>query len=148
MAACAVVVAMVTPILRGQVRVGGEELLGSAIIGGAVMAALGLFVGLFHSSRANGMGWGLIVGSLLGLACGPIMFIPPPKFPFIFTTAVGGSVVILSVAIIIRLTTSTRQPETPPETLSGSSPHERVVEATVVKPKRHPLDPDPDEDEM
>ena len=147
MAACAVVVGMVSPILRGQVRVGGEELFGSALIGGAVMIVLGLFVGLFHSSRANGIGWGLIVGGLLGLVCGPIMFIPPKDFPFIFITAIGGSVLILGVATAIRLSTSTRQPETPPETLSGSSPHERVVEATIVKPKRHPLDPDPDEDE-
>jgi hypothetical protein len=144
MAACAVVVGMVTPILRRQVRVGGEELLGSALVGGLVMLAIGWFIGVFHYSKGNGIGWGLIVGGLLGMICGPIMFIPPERFPFIFLTSIGGSVLILGLAFAIRMSHSIRPPETPPETPEQTEP----VQATVVKPKRHPLDPDPDEDEV
>ena len=145
MAACAVVVGMVSPILRGQVRVGGGELFGSAVIGGGVMMIVGLFVGLFHFSRANGIGWGLVVGSLLGVVCGPLMFVPPNEFPFVFVTAVGGSVVILLVATFIRLSSSTRTPPDPPP----ASPQDAApVEATIVKPKRHPLDPDEDDEDV
>lgn len=143
MAACAVVVGMVSPILRGQMRVGGGELFASALIGCGVMIILGLFVGLFHSSRANGIGWGVVVGSLLGMVCGPLMFVPPNEFPFVFVTAIGGSVMILLVAVFIRLSTSARAPLNP----SLASPKEAApVEAAVVKPKRHPLAPDEDDD--
>ncbi len=133
-AACAVVIGMVTPVLRGDAHVGAEELIGSSISCGIVSLIIGGLVGLFHYSRPRGVGWGVIVGGLIGLVCGPIMFVPPKEFSFFFSTAVGGAVLIVGVAAVIRLTSS--DPPTQYEHVE-----DEIVTAVVVRPKRHPLDP-------
>jgi hypothetical protein len=135
-AASAVVVGMVSPVLRGEARVGVEDVIGASLTCSVLGLVLGGLVGSFHYSRLRGVGWGLIVGTLIGAICGPIMFIPPAQFSFVFSTALGGSLVILGVATVIRLTSTG-------EAADGRSSDDEIVVAEVIQPKRHPLDPEP-----
>lgn len=142
-AACAVATAMVAPLVRGSIgrEIGVMEAALSCIAGGIVLAGIGALVGLFHYSRVNGASWGVLVGALLGALFGPSLFIPPKDFSLVLGTSVGGAILILGIAAAIRLTTDygrTREIVDDPDD---------VVQEEEIKPKRHPLDPDPDEDE-
>lgn len=142
-AACAVATGMVAPLVRGNIGrgIGVGEVVVAGIVGGIALAGLGALVGLFHYSRLNGVSWGVLVGALLGGLFGPALFISPSEFSLVLGTSIGGAFLILGVATTIRLTTNyarTREIEDDND----------VVQAEVVKPKRHPLDPDPDEDEQ
>ena len=140
-AACAVIIAMVAPLARGGIGqgLGVGEVVASGLVGGILLAGIGALVGLFHYSRANGATWGILVGALLGALFGPSLFIPPKDFSLVLGTSIGGAVLVLAVATAIRLTTDYAHTR---EVMDDD-----VVEADMVKPKRHPLDPDPDEDE-
>ena len=139
-AASSVIVGMIAPLARGRMAygVGGNEVIGSAIVGWAVLTAVGAFVGLFHYSRLHGSLWGILVGGLLGVVFGPVILIPAKDFHLVLVTSFGGGAVILVIGPVIRLTTDYSSP-------AQSSEH-GLYEATVVEPKRHPLDPDPEED--
>jgi len=133
---------MVAPLVRGSIGrgIGVGEVIVSGVVCGILLAGMGALVGLFHYSRVNGAAWGMLVGALLGILFGPALFIPPEDFWLVLGTLIGGAVLILGIAAAIRLTTGyscTRE----------AVQDEDVVRAEVVKPKRHPLDPDPDEDE-
>ena len=140
-AACAVAIGMVAPVLRGGVRVGTEEIVEASIVTGLLALLIGALVGLFHQSRLRGVGWGVIVGGLIGLICGPIAYIPPEGFSFVFTTAVGGSLLVVCTAAAVRLSSSDRFVED-----EYIDPGDGIVTAVVVQPKRHPLDPDPEDE--
>lgn len=140
-AACAVATAMVAPLVRGNIGrgVGVGEVIVSGIVGGVLLAGIGALVGMFHYSRVNGASWGVLVGALLGTLFGPALFIPPKELSLVLGTSIGGAILILGIATAIRLTTDygrTREID-----------ENGVVQAEEAKPKRHPLDPDPDEDE-
>jgi hypothetical protein len=135
-AASAVAIGMVSPVLRGEAQVGVGDVIGASITCSMLGFVLGGLLGLFHYSRVRGVGWGLIVGTLIGAVCGPMMFIPSASLSFVFSTALGGSVVILGVATLIRLTSTV-------EPADVRSSEDAIVVAEVVQPKRHPLDPEP-----
>jgi hypothetical protein len=139
-AASAVVTGMIAPLARGRssYSFGGNEVIGSAILGWAVLTIVGAVVGLFHHSRLHGSLWGIMVGGLLGVIFGPVILIPARDFSLVLLTSFGGGAVILATGTVIRLTTD----------YSRTAPRSegRVFEAPVVEPKRHPLDPDPEED--
>jgi hypothetical protein len=140
-AACAVVAGMVAPLVRGNLGrgIGVGEVVVSGIVGGILLAGIGALVGLFHYSRVNGASWGVLVGALLGAVFGPALFIPPKEFSLVLGTSIGGAVLVVAVAAAIRLTTDYGR--------TREVVDDDVVQAEEVKPKRHPLDPDPDEDE-
>ncbi len=142
-AACAVATGMVAPLVRGNIGrdIGVGEVIVSGIVGGILLAGIGCLVGMFHYSRVNGASWGVLVGALLGALFGPALFISPDEFPLVLGTSIGGAVLIVGIATAIRLTTDYSRTREIEEVDNG------VVQAEVVKPKRHPLDPDPDEDE-
>jgi hypothetical protein len=139
-AACAVAIGMVSPVLRGEAQVGPGDVIGSAIACGLMGLILGAVVGLFHYSRVRGLGWGLIVGGLIGAVCGPIMYVPPAQFSFVFSTALGGAVLILGVAAMIRMTSAGGLDATGPP--DAQVTEDGIVVAEVVPQKPHPLDPD------
>jgi uncharacterized membrane protein HdeD (DUF308 family) len=140
-AACAVAIGMVTPVLRGDVRAGVEDIVGTTIFTGVLTLLIGGLVGLFHHARFRGAGWGVIVGGLIGVLCGPVAYVPAQQSAFLFTTAVGGSMLVIGIAAVIRLTTSARRQENGP-----TEPVDGVVTAVVVQAKPHPLDPDPEDE--
>jgi len=109
--ACAVITAVVAPILRGPRQAGWGELLGASIVGAVSLGVLGLVIGLFHYSRWRGVLWGVLLGGVLGVLLGPLIFVPPASFPEVLLTAVGGAVVIVGVAAVVRLTSAWPKPE-------------------------------------
>jgi len=139
-AASAVVFGMIAPLARGRMAygVGGNQVIGSAILGWMVLSAVGAFVGLFHHSRLHGSLWGIMVGGLLGVIFGPVILIPAKDFSLVLMTSFSGGAVILAIGTFIRLTTDYSR--------TVQSNERGVVESSVVEPKRHPLDPDPEED--
>jgi hypothetical protein len=138
-AACAAVLAMLAPMVQGRAGpgVGGNELLGSALAGGMVLTVLGAIVGLFHYERFKGVLYGILVGAALGLVFGPVAFIPISDFPLVLATSIGGALLIVAVATVLRLSTDYTQLDRPPV--------QKVLVAEEVVVERHPLDPEPDE---
>jgi hypothetical protein len=132
---------MVTPVLRGSGDVGTEEVVHASILGGFLTIFIGGFIGLFHYSRIRGVAWGVVIGGLVGIACGPIGYAPPDELSFVFSTAVGGSLLVVCIAAAIRLNSSDGFVE---DACTNSS--DGIVTAVVVCPKRHPLDPDPEDE--
>ena len=133
-AASSVVLGMVAPLARGRAAygVGGLEVGGAVTTGAVVLMAVGLLIGLFHHARLSGVGWGLLIGFFLGSLFGPMILIPPKDFPVVLTASLGGSAVVLLVAILIRLNS---RPPAPTEEGAAGPP--------ATHPQRHPLDPDP-----
>ena len=138
-ATCAVILALVTLLMREPERL--EELvvpiLISAAVGAFVLMLMGIFVGLFHFSRLHGIAWGILVGGLLGLFFGPILYISVSAFPHVLLTSLVGAILVVGTATVIRLMTGR----------AVGAAHTGAAERTVAVPKRHPLDPDP-EDEL
>jgi Na+/proline symporter len=135
-AACGVLLGLSAPILRepGSRGVGLAQILIVAIVSAVLLAILGMLLGLFHYRRVPGVLCGLVTGALLGAVFGPTIFVPPQSFPFIFSTAVGGAILIVVVGAVIRLTSA---PPTPRGTADQAP-----IEATLIQPQPHPLDPD------
>ena len=138
-AVCAVILAPLRLLMRDPKRF--EELLvpilWSALMGGVVVMVFGLLLGLFHTGRLRGLAWGALVGGLLGGLCGPILFIPVSEFPLLLLTSLGGALVILGTATVIRLSTGHT---------ADTASSDRAQPART-RPQRHPLDPDPNEEE-
>ena len=109
--ACAVITAVVAPILRGPRQAGWGDLLGAAIVGAVSLGVLGLVLGLFHYSRWRGVLWGVLLGGVLGVLLGPLIFVPLASFPEVLRTAVGGALVIVGVAAVARLTSASPKPD-------------------------------------
>jgi len=109
--ACAVITAVVAPILRGPRQAGWGDLLGAAIVGAVSLGVLGLVLGLFHYSRWRGVLWGVLLGGVLGVLLGPLIFVPLASFPEVLLTAVGGALVIVGVAAVARLTSASPKPD-------------------------------------
>ena len=137
-AACAVILALVALLMQEPKRLDDliAPILISALTGAVVVMMLGMVVGLFHFSRPSGVAWGTLVGGLLGIFFGPIMFISASAFPYVLLTSVAGAVLVIGTATAIRLMTG--------RSVGASAPD--VVEAARAQPKRHPLDPDPEDE--
>jgi hypothetical protein len=104
--ASGVVLAMVTPIVRGPQDAGLTELLIASLAGGGVLSLLGVFLGLFHYSRWRGVLSGVLLGGALGLLLGPLIFASPASLPFTLLSALGGAAVIVGVGAVARLTSA------------------------------------------
>jgi hypothetical protein len=135
--ACASVLVLITPLVRSNV---GEEIgLGefvAVVIGcGMWLGMTGIVVGLFHYRRLVGAMTGLMLGILLGVVAGPLAFVPPEDFSHVLMAAAGGAVTLLGVAAKIRLAGD-----------GWSKGDPRGSAMPTREPKRHPLDPDPEDD--
>jgi hypothetical protein len=128
-AACGVIFGLIAPLVQDANSEPGK-LFVAAIVGGLVLAFIGAMLGLLHHNRLRGALWGVCVGGGLGLLYGPLMFVPPEYFPFVLSTAFGGAVVIVALAVVIR-SNSAQSP-------TGRSRNEAEIESV----RRHPLDPD------
>lgn len=139
-AACAAILAMVAPVIGTHTdpEKGLFGVLIAAFVGGCVCGTIGLVLGLFHFNRLQGILWGGIVGGISGLFLGPLIFVPVDRLLWLFGTSVVGAAAILAVAVVIGRK-SGRSPGAE-ESLDG------IITATLIVPKRHPLDPDPDDD--
>jgi hypothetical protein len=104
--ASGVVLAMVTPIFRGPREAGWTELLIASLVGGVALSLLGLFLGLFHYSRWRGMLSGILLGGVLGLLLGPLVFAAPASLPLVLLSSLGGAIVIVGVGAVASLTSS------------------------------------------
>ncbi len=96
-AACAVVSALLTPVVRAVIA--GSltlEHVASASLGGAILVALvGGVIGLYHYRPLRGVGWGALTGGIIGLLIGPVTLAPPEAIGPLVTMSIGGSVVLL-----------------------------------------------------
>lgn len=137
-ATCAGILALVTLLMREPKRLDEMlvPILTSAAVGAVVLMLMGIVVGLFHFSRVQGIAWGLLVGGLLGLGFGPILYISASSFPHVLLTSLVGALLLVGTATVIRLMTG--RPVDAVQTGADQS--------TVAVSKRHPLDPDPDDD--
>jgi hypothetical protein len=133
-AACASVVALITPLARGRVGedIGLSEFAFAVIAGGLLLGAIGMVLGLFHYRRMVNALAGLLLGILLGVLAGPLAFVPPEDFSYVLLSAAGGVITMLGLATAVRLAGG-----------GWSKGDVRRRSAPVSEPKRHPLDPDP-----
>jgi len=123
-AACAAVLALVTPLLRSAV----SDEIGLSGVGG-------LIVGFFHFSRLKGTLLGILLGITLGTFSGPLIFLPPEDFSMLFALAAGGVALLLGLAVAIRLGSD-----------GWRKAGLRVEPQHRFEPKRHPLDPDAEDE--
>ena len=136
-AACASVLALVTPLVRGRVgeEIGLEAFAVSVIVGGMALGAIGALLGLFHYRRLFSSLVGLMIGIILGTLVGPLGFVPTEDFSYVLLSAGGGSLVMLGLATVVRL--------------RGDGWHKGDFLGSATKrdkPQRHPLDPDPEDE--
>lgn len=136
-AACASVLALITPLVRGRVGedIGLEDFAVSVIVGGIVLGAVGALLGLLHYRRLFSSLVGLMIGIILGTLVAPLGFVPTEDFAYVLLSAGGGSLVMLALAAVVRL--------------RGDGWHKgdlRGLATRPQQPKRHPLDPDPEDE--
>ena len=104
-AGCAIVAALMTPLLRavGDGQVGLLEAGLIAIWGSGFGMAIGGVVGLYHFRRMRGLLWGLVTGMFVGAALGPLSLVPVDAVPSLFGLSLVGSAVLVAAAAAFRL---------------------------------------------
>ncbi|HUG66689.1 MAG TPA: hypothetical protein VMM76_02990 [Pirellulaceae bacterium] len=97
LAACAVVSALLTPVVHAVVgKVLTIEQVAGASVGGAMFVGLiGGVIGLYHYRPLRGVAWGILTGGIIGTVVGPIMLAPAEAIGPLVTMSIGGSIVLL-----------------------------------------------------
>lgn len=106
-AVCAVVVAVAgTALVPLRLRP-TDYWVQPAAVTAAVIAAvlLGAVIGLHHYRRLRGLCWGVLTGLLVALVAAPLAVVPEFILPRLMGATLGGTVVLLFVAAVVRLTT-------------------------------------------
>lgn len=97
LAACAVVSALLTPVVHavvGKVLTIGQ--VAGASFGGAILVGIiGGVIGLYHYRPLRGVAWGILTGGIIGTVVGPIMLAPAEAIGPLVTMSIGGSIVLL-----------------------------------------------------
>jgi hypothetical protein len=96
-AACAVVSALLTPVVHavGAKVLTLEQVAGASFCGAILVALGGGVIGLYHYRPLRGVGWGVLTGGIIGLLIGPVMLAPPEAIGSLVTMSIGGSIVLL-----------------------------------------------------
>jgi len=107
MAACGVVTALLTPVVRGVVAgdVGLAETLGSSLGGALVIMVLSGVLGLYHYRPVRGFLWGIITGGTIGMIVGPVVVAPAKSFPSLIATSLLGAILLVVIGAILHWTT-------------------------------------------
>jgi MFS family permease len=97
LAACAVVSALLSPVVHAVVakQLTLDQIIGASLTCAILVSILGAVVGLYHYRRSRGVGWGSLVGGLIGAVIGPVMLAPPEAIAPLVTMSLGGSIALL-----------------------------------------------------
>ncbi len=103
LALAAVLLAILLPALRtrAEQQIGGLKFAGAALGVGFFASVLGGMIGLFHYRRLRGLGWGVLTGLLTGICIGPVVL--SHHYDQVVATCLGGSVLLVALAILYRL---------------------------------------------
>ena len=106
MAACGVITALMTPVVRAVVAgsVGAPEAVFAGFLGLIAVMLLGGVVGLYHCQHGRGLLWGLLTGAVIGVVAGPVVLSPASAFSSLIAMSAGGAVVLLLVGVALRAT--------------------------------------------
>ena len=98
-AACGVVAALITPVVRSVAEggLGVSETLGASTLGCAVVTLLGGTVGLYHYHRLRGLLWGALTGAVIGCVVGPLVLAPASAFSSLMSIATFGAAVLVAI---------------------------------------------------
>jgi hypothetical protein len=104
MAACAMVTALMGPVVRSVVsgNLGLGDVLVASVAGSAAIMVLGAVLGLYHHRPLRGFAWGLLVGGAFGAVIGPIALTPANSFVSILITSCAGAVMLVVAGTFIR----------------------------------------------
>lgn len=97
LAACAVVSALLTPVVHAVVSkdLTIKQVTIASIVGAILVAIVGGVIGLYHYRPWRGVGWGLLTGGMIGTFIGPVALAPPEAIGQLVTVSIGGSIVLL-----------------------------------------------------
>jgi len=100
-----IVAGFVAPAVREWVsgKIPTMDVVMAAISGGIILGLIGAFTGLAHFRRGQGMLWGTLVGSLLGVLFGPIGLASQSGSFNQVIAAVVGSFVLVVAAICMQI---------------------------------------------
>jgi hypothetical protein len=104
-AVCAILAAMLAPVLRAAVagRFPPDDLASVVMGSGIAIGLLGVFIGLHHHRRRYGMGIGVATGAVMAALIGPLLLTPHRQFPSLIAAALGGSAALLLVGVVAGL---------------------------------------------
>ncbi len=84
-----------------------------AAMGSAICIGIqGLFVGLFHHNRGRGVLVGGATGAVVGFLIGPLIIVPVEEFASLIAAGLGGSVTLVALGVIVRVTGRRQKDET------------------------------------
>ncbi len=112
MAAIATIAAMLSPLVTALAKEQVEVPIIMAVAGGAGLFSviIGAIVGLLHFRQPQGVLTGAMTGALIGPLFGPIMLVPVHEITSLCSVTIGGSILIVIVAAIVRLSGRTPVP--------------------------------------
>ena len=118
---CAVLFALLGPLVQamGEEQVAWGELTVIVLLGTGAAVVIGFCVGMFHHRQPMGFLLGSLIGLLLGPLISSVTLIPVNMTWVLFLVAIGGSVMLLGLGVVLRCT-------------SGNSAE--PLEATVIEP--------------
>jgi hypothetical protein len=139
---CASVLGLVSPVLRGFAGrgMGPTEMVIVSAVGGGLLAVLGGLLGFLHYSRLAGVFGGAMIGGILGMLCAPALFVPLDFLALELGLTLLGSAVVVGLAAAIRHQAKSRAADENPFAPGAAA-------RKPAKPKPHPLDPDPEDDQ-
>jgi hypothetical protein len=108
LAACAVVSALLTPVVHAVVAktLTIEQVAVASFIGAILVAKIGGVIGLYHYRPLRGAGWGVLTGGIIGTFIGPVVLAPPEAMGQLVTVSIGGSIVLLITGAVFGFSTT------------------------------------------
>ena len=103
---CAILSALLGPAIHvvATRRVDLSSFFGAAMVSTICIGMLGVFVGLFHHKRGRGVLLGGATGGVVGFFVGPLAIVPVEGFASLIAAGLGGSVTLVALGVIVRLT--------------------------------------------
>ena len=103
---CAILAALLNPAIHAVTtrQANLSSFFGAAIGSAIYIGILGVFVGLFHHNRGRGVLLGGATGGIVGFFIGPLAIVPVEGFASVIVAGLGGSVTLIALGVIVRLT--------------------------------------------